>query len=71
MKLAIVGATGMVGRQFLKIIQEKKLLFSSIKLFASKKSINKKIRHNNSVCSSSSTQNLYLLVFLWMNVWQI
>ncbi len=60
MKLAIVGATGMVGRQFLKIIQEKKLHFSSIKLFASKKSINKKIRHNNKELTVNSMDNLLL-----------
>jgi aspartate-semialdehyde dehydrogenase len=30
MKLAIVGATGMVGNEILKIIQEKNLVFSEL-----------------------------------------
>lgn len=37
-KLAIVGATGIVGRTFLKILEEFKLPISQYKLFASKKS---------------------------------
>ena len=37
-KIAIVGATGLVGRTVLKVLEEKKLPFESYGLFASKKS---------------------------------
>ena len=37
-KLAIVGATGLVGRTALKVLEEKKLPISEYELFASKKS---------------------------------
>ena len=39
--LAIVGATGMVGRTFLKVLEEKKFPINNIYLFASKKSAGK------------------------------
>ena len=42
-KCAIVGATGLVGNSFLKILEEKKLANISYTLFASKKSAGKKI----------------------------
>lgn len=38
LKVAIVGATGLVGRSFLKVLEEKKLPISSYTLFASKNS---------------------------------
>jgi aspartate-semialdehyde dehydrogenase len=38
MKLAIVGATGMVGSEILKVIQEKSLAYSELILVASNKS---------------------------------
>ena len=37
-KLAIVGATGLVGRTVLKVLEEENLPISEYKLFASKKS---------------------------------
>ena len=43
-RLAIVGATGLVGRTVLKILEEKKLPISEYVLFASPKSAGKKIR---------------------------
>lgn len=42
-KLAIVGATGLVGRTVIKVLEEKNLPLESITLFASKKSKGKKL----------------------------
>ena len=47
MKLAIVGATGMVGSEILKVIQEKNLAYSELILVASNKSIGKELIINN------------------------
>ena len=46
-KLAIVGATGLVGRTVLKVLEEKNLPISEYKLFASKNSKGKKINFLN------------------------
>lgn len=46
-KCAIVGATGLVGRTFLKVLEEKKLNIDSYTLFASEKSEGKKISFFN------------------------
>jgi aspartate-semialdehyde dehydrogenase len=43
MKIAIVGATGLVGSTFLKVLEERKIAFDELYLFASKKSAGKKI----------------------------
>jgi len=43
MKIAIVGATGLVGSTFLKVLEEKNIAFDDLYLFASKKSAGKKI----------------------------
>lgn len=49
MKLAIIGATGMVGVQILKILQERKFSYTELILVASEKSIGtKKIINNQS-----------------------
>ena len=42
-KLAIVGATGLVGRTVIKVLEEKNLPLESITLFASKRSSGKKL----------------------------
>ena len=42
-KIAIVGATGLVGRSFLKVLEEKNLPIESYSLFASKRSAGAKI----------------------------
>ena len=42
-KLAIVGATGLVGRTALKVLEEKKLPIKEYVLFASKKSAGQKL----------------------------
>ena len=43
-KCAIVGATGLVGQTFLKVLEEKKLKIDEYELFASTRSIGKKIQ---------------------------
>ena len=44
MKLAIVGATGMVGKVMLEVLSERKLPFSEVLLVASEKSVGKEIQ---------------------------
>ena len=46
-KLAIVGATGVVGRTALKVLEEKNLPISEYVLFASNKSAGKKVKFMN------------------------
>ena len=43
-KIAVVGATGLVGRSFLRVLEEKKLPVSKYVLFASKKSAGEKLK---------------------------
>ena len=43
MKLAIVGATGLVGQTFIKVIEERKLPVTSLTLFASERSAGKSL----------------------------
>jgi aspartate-semialdehyde dehydrogenase len=43
-RCAIVGATGLVGRTFLKVLEEKKLKIDEYELFASSKSKDKKVK---------------------------
>ena len=43
LKVAIVGATGLVGRSFLRVLEEKKLPIYNYSLFASKKSAGTKL----------------------------
>ena len=47
MKLAIVGATGLVGKEILNVIQERRFFYSELILVASKKSKGKEIIVNN------------------------
>ena len=42
--VAIVGATGVVGEMFLKVLEEKKLNIDKYTLFASKRSAGKKVK---------------------------
>ncbi|WP_300357122.1 aspartate-semialdehyde dehydrogenase [Fusobacterium sp.] len=44
MKVAIVGATGLVGTMFLKVLEERDLKITNLYLFASKRSVGKKIK---------------------------
>ena len=45
MKVAIVGATGMVGRVMLRVLEERKLPIDKILLVASSRSVGKKIAY--------------------------
>ena len=60
MKLAIIGATGMVGVQILKILQERKFKYTELILVASEKSIGKKIRINNQSFTVMSLEEMIL-----------
>ena len=42
--VAIVGATGMVGRTFLKVLEERKFPIDNLYLFASRKSAGKNVK---------------------------
>lgn len=44
--IAIVGATGLVGRTFIKILEEQKIKVKVLKLYASFRSVGKKIKFN-------------------------
>ncbi|MBR9997328.1 MAG: aspartate-semialdehyde dehydrogenase [Cyclobacteriaceae bacterium] len=45
MKLAVVGATGLVGSEMLRVIDERKFSFDELLLVASEKSVGKKIKY--------------------------
>ena len=47
MRLALVGATGLVGRVMLQVLSERNFPISDLILVASERSIDKKIKHNN------------------------
>tara|TARA_B100001093_G_scaffold82776_1_gene74186 strand:+ start:4860 stop:5849 length:990 start_codon:yes stop_codon:yes gene_type:complete len=47
MKIAVIGATGMVGREILSVIEEGSIEFNNLFLVASKKSVGKKVIFNN------------------------
>ncbi|HHX77449.1 MAG TPA: aspartate-semialdehyde dehydrogenase [Firmicutes bacterium] len=48
--VAVVGATGMVGRTFLRVLAERKFPISKIKLLASRRSAGKKVDFNGKEC---------------------
>ncbi len=52
MKIAIVGCTGLVGTQILKVLEDFQLNFDTIIPVASSKSVGKKIHFNNKVKQS-------------------
>lgn len=60
MKLAIIGATGMVGVQILKILQERKFSYTELILVASEKSIGTKIIINNQSFTVTGLQEMIL-----------
>ena len=49
MKIGIVGITGAVGQELLELMKERRFSFSEIRLFASNKSIGKKIKFKSKV----------------------
>ena len=56
MNIAIVGATGMVGRTFLKLLEDKKFPFQTLKLFSSPKNKGKQIKVNGQSWSVQSLE---------------
>ena len=47
MKLAVIGATGMVGTIMIKLLEERKFPISELLVVASKKSIGNPVRYQN------------------------
>ena len=46
MNIAIVGATGNVGRKILEVLEQKKILVEELYLVASKRSVGQKVNFN-------------------------
>ncbi|MCD4657637.1 MAG: aspartate-semialdehyde dehydrogenase [Planctomycetes bacterium] len=65
LSIAIVGATGAVGREFLSLLESSTLEVSKIRLFASQKSIGSKIRVFNEVIT---VEKLEIDVFRGMDI---
>ena len=57
MKVAVVGATGLVGSKMLKILEERNFPVSELLAVASEKSVGKKIKFNNKVYSVISIED--------------
>ena len=55
--VAIVGATGAVGQEFLKLIEERKFPFANLKMLASKRSAGKKIQFMGKEYTVEETTN--------------
>jgi aspartate-semialdehyde dehydrogenase len=55
LNLAIVGATGMVGREFIKVIEQRKFHYASIHLYASDRSTGKKLYVNHEALEVKET----------------
>lgn len=47
LRVAIVGATGLVGQQFIRILEQRRFPMSSIQLYASDRSVGKRLRVND------------------------
>lgn len=62
MKLAIVGATGLVGQELLKVIDERNLEFDELYLVASAKSVGQKIKFKGKEYSIKSMEEVLNLV---------
>ena len=61
-RIAIVGATGMVGKAFLSILEEKFFVNAEIDLLASKKSEGKKVTFRVQNMSLQILQNMILAI---------
>jgi aspartate-semialdehyde dehydrogenase len=61
MKLAIIGATGMVGNQILEILQERNFVYSELILVASEKSVGKEKIVNNKSILIIGLEEMFLL----------
>jgi aspartate-semialdehyde dehydrogenase len=71
MRVGIVGVTGVVGEEFIKLINERNFNFTSIKIFASEKSIGKKYEIKNNIYIVEKFNENYLidldLIFLFVS----
>lgn len=56
-KVAIVGATGLVGQEFIKVLEQRKFDISSIKLYASDRSAGKKLFFGHEEITVEETSN--------------
>lgn len=56
MKVAIIGATGLVGQKMLQVLQEQKLRFDEIIVAASEKSVGRKISYQDKVLTLISVE---------------
>ena len=68
MRVAIVGASGAVGLEIVKILQERKFIISELSLFGSKRSAGKSILYKNKPITikqlkSSSLKNFDIVFF--------
>jgi aspartate-semialdehyde dehydrogenase len=55
LKVAIVGATGMVGREFIKVIEQRKFQYASIHLYASDRSMGRRLYVNHEAIEVKET----------------
>jgi len=64
-KVAIVGATGAVGREMLDVLDKRNFAVSSLLLFASPRSLGKKIKFKNELISEkiNKKRNGYFFIF--------
>lgn len=58
MNIGIIGATGLVGRKMLQVIEEQKLEFDNLFIASSKESIGKRIQFNNKLIEVISVENV-------------
>ena len=56
MKVAVIGATGLVGQKMLQVLSEQKLPVDEIIVAASEKSVGKKIKYEDKEIASSSSK---------------
>ena len=57
MKLAVVGATGLVGQEILKVLEERSFVFDELYLIASAKSVGQKIKFKEKEYSVISVED--------------
>lgn len=62
MKLAVVGATGLVGQEVLRVLEERQVEFDELYLVASSKSVGQKIKYKGKEYSIKSMEEVVSLV---------
>ena len=69
--VAVVGATGNVGRKFLEILEERNFPINELYLFASKRSAGKYLKFKgeeyivNETCEENIKENRFCSIFSW------